>query len=403
MREASALSERTEPAQPVELVHLGQMPRIRLPATARILVVRAAGIGDLLLAVPALRTLRSALPHASLDALVTPPAAPLLRESPLVDHVIAFDKAVWDYAPDWLRAPRQLRPLPRLWRALRAGRYDAVLLLHHQTLRFGRLKYRALLAAARPALSIGLDNGRAPFFDVSVADEGFGVRHEAEYALDIVAAALGIHPPPLSGATLADLGWDDLAAGPRATPPLVVLHPGSGAYSLARRWPVSRFAVVARTLHREYGARVAVVGGAQDAAVTLELARLLEAPPWLTLQPAGASLRATAGLLARASLFLGNDSLPMHLAAAAGTPIVAIFGPSNHRAWAPLPAADGGPAVIVRRDLTCSPCFYRGQSLGTPEGCPPRPCLAELDVPIVLRHARALLGEAARERLLPGG
>jgi heptosyltransferase-2 len=401
MRDVNPLSERTEPLAPVAL---GHMPRVRLAATARVLVVRAAGIGDLLLAVPALRALREALPHATLDVLVTPPAAPLLRDSPLVDRVIPFDKAAWDYARDWLRAPRRLRPLPRLWRTLRAGHYDAALVMHHQTLRFGRLKYQALLAAARPAVSVGLDNGLAPFFDVAVADQGFGARHEAAYALAIAAAALDSEPPPLTGASLADLGWEDLASGPRATqPPLVVLHPGSGAYSLARRWPVSRFAAVARTLRREFGAAVAVVGGAEDAAVSQELARLLDAPPWLTIQPAGASLRATATLLARASLFVGNDSLPMHLAAAAGTPIVAIFGPSNHRAWAPLPAADGGPAVIVRRDLTCSPCFYRGQSLGTPEGCPPRPCLTELDVPIVLRHARALLGDAVRRRLLPGG
>ncbi|HEV2236460.1 MAG TPA: glycosyltransferase family 9 protein [Ktedonobacterales bacterium] len=401
MREAISRNGRTEPLAPFAL---GRVPHVRLPATARILVVRAAGIGDLLLAVPALRALRETLPRATLDVLVTPAAAPLLRDSPLVDRVIPFDKAAWDYATDWLRAPRRLASLPRLWRTLRAGRYDAALVMHHQTLRFGRLKYRALLAAVRPAVAVGLDNGLAPFFDVAVADHGFGARHEAEYALDLAAAALDSEPPPLMGATLANLGWGDLATEMRqARPPLVVLHPGSGTYSLARRWPVSRFAAVARSLRQEFGAEVTVVGTAEDEAVSRELVRLLEAPPWLTCQPTGASLRAAAALLARASLFVGNDSLPMHLAAAAGTPIVAIFGPSNHRAWAPLPAANGGPAVIVRRDLTCSPCFYRGQTLGTPQGCPPRPCLTELDVPIVLRHARALLGDAARQPLLPGG
>jgi heptosyltransferase-2 len=364
---------------------------------ARILVVRAAGIGDLLLAVPALRALRAALPQATVDVLVTPQAAPLLRDSPLADRVIVFDKTHWDYLPDWLHAPRQLGVLLGLWRTLRAARYDVVLVMHHQTLRFGRLKYRALLGAARPAVAVGLDNGRAQFFDVSVRDDGFGARHEAEYALEIVAATLGMDRPSLTGTTLADLGWGDLAVAPRAVdPPLIVMHPGSGGYSLARRWPVERFATVAHTLHDETGARVAVVGSDEDAAVKVQLARLLDTPSWLITQPPAATLRETTALLARASLFIGNDSLPMHLAAAAGAPIIAIFGPSNHRAWAPVPAVGGGPAVIVRRDLTCSPCFYRGQSLGTPEGCPPRPCLTELDIPIVLRHARALLGGPRR-------
>jgi ADP-heptose:LPS heptosyltransferase len=387
----------------IEPVCLGKMPSVRLPAAARILVVRAAGIGDLLLAVPALRALREARPHATIEVLVTPQAAALLRDSPVVDRVMCFDKAPWDYAQDWVRAPAKLRPLVELGHALRASRYDAVLILHHQTLRFGRLKYRALLAAARPAVSVGLGNDRAEFFDVSVRDEGFGERHEADYALDVVAAALGIARPALTGATLADLGWGDLMLpGRTACPPLVALHPGSGTYSLARRWPVERFAAVASALHAEFAARVVIVGGSEDAAVTEQLTDSLDAPPWLTVQPATASLRETAALLARASLFIGNDSLPMHLAAATGAPVIAIFGPSNHRAWGPLPAAGGGPAIVVRQDLTCSPCFYRGHRLGTPEGCPPRPCLTELDVPIVLRHARALLGAAPRPRTLPG-
>jgi heptosyltransferase-2 len=379
------------------------MPRPQLPAAARVLVVRAAGIGDLLLAVPALRALRTALPHAMLDVLVSPPAGTLLRDSPLVDRVITFDKAQWDYPRDWLRAPRQLGALLGLWRTLRTSRYDAVLVMHHQMLRFGRLKYRALLAAARPDLAAGLDNGQAGFFDVSAHDDGFGARHEAQYALDVAAAALGMDPPALAGATLSDLGWGDLAAQRVARPPLVVLHPGSGSYSLARRWPVERFAAVARALHAETGARVAVVGGPEDAAVTARLQQLLGAPPWLTAQPPAATLRETAALLARATLFIGNDSLPMHLAAAAGSPVIALFGPSNHQAWAPLPSVGGGPVVIVRRDLTCSPCFYRGQSLGTPQGCPQRPCLTELDIPIVLRHARTVLGMAPNPRPLVRG
>jgi ADP-heptose:LPS heptosyltransferase len=386
---------------PLEPVVLGKMPAVRLPEAARILVVRAAGIGDLLLAVPALRTLRATRPRATIDVLVTPEAAPLLRDSPLVDRVLAFDKAPWDYARDWLRAPGRLRPLVGLWRALRTSRYDAVLIMHHQTLAFGRLKYRALLAAARPTLSVGLANDHARFFDVSVRDEGFGARHEAAYALDVAAAALGIARPALTGADLADLGWGDAMRQEREPGvPLIALHPGSGAYSLARRWPVEHFAEVARALQAEFGARVVVIGGAEDAAVTEPLVHLLNAPPWLCVQPATASLRETAGLLASASLFIGNDSLPMHLAAAAGAPVIALFGPSNHQAWAPLPAA--GAAIIVRRDLPCSPCFYRGQHLGTPQGCPPRPCLTELGAQAVLRHARALLGAASRQRALPG-
>lgn len=371
-----------------------------LPERARILVVKAAGIGDLLLAVPALRALRAAYPRATIDVLVTPQAAPLLRDSPLVDGVFVVDKVPLDYPSDVLRAPWRLLPLLGLWRRLHAARYDAVLLLHHLTLPFGRLKYRLLLAAARPALRVGMDNGHGAFLNVRVPDTGFGARHEAEYSLDVAAAVGARAPSPLFGPTLADLGWDAEEAAradpapsaPAGAEPVVALHLGSGGYSLARRWPLDRFVALARALRQEFGVRVVLVAGPDDGDLGEQFMEALGRPAWVTSAPADLDLRGTARLLAHSDLFVGNDSLPMHLAAAAGTPVVAIFGPSNHRAWAPLPRDAAATTAVVRRDdLPCSPCFYRGRSLGTPEGCPPRPCLTELGIDPALVAARRVL------------
>lgn len=367
---------------------------VDLPPGARILVVKAAGIGDLLLAVPALRALRKTYPNAHVDVLVTPQAAPLLRDASLVDRVLVVDKAPFDNPRALSRAPWRLWPLLRVWRGVHGGRYDAVLLLHHLTLPFGRLKYRLLLQAARPALRVGLDNGHGAFLDVQVPDRGFGARHEAEYCLDVAAAAGAQVEEPLTGPSLADLGWTDEQLGvlgpvvARAAGPLVALHPGSGTYSVARRWPLEHYAKLARALHDAEGATVAVVGGAEDGDLALRLVELLGGAEWAVPLPPGASLRELAHFLGRCSLFVGNDSLPLHLAAAAGTPVVGIFGPSNHRAWRPLPRVAGGFAEVVRRDLACSPCFYRGHDLGTPQGCPARSCLTQLDVADVLAQAR---------------
>jgi heptosyltransferase-2 len=385
---------------------------VTLPERARILVVKAAGIGDLLLAVPALRALRAAYPRATIDVLVTPQAAPLLHESPLVDGLITVDKFPFDYPRDILRAPWRLMPLLGLWRQIHAARYDAVLLLHHLTLPFGRLKYRLLLAAARPARGVGLDNGHGGFLDIRVPDAGFGARHEAEYCLDVAAAVGARAPVTLRGPTLADLGWEAPEREPeRADPalsaptgeettPRVAIHLGCGTYSLARRWPLERFAELVRALRQEFGARVVLIGGPEDGDLNERFLDLLARPAWMTCAPASLDLRATAALLARSDLFVGNDSLPMHLAAAAGTPVIAIFGPSNHRAWSPLKRDASSTAVVVRRDdLTCSPCFYRGHSLGTPEGCPPRPCLTTLGIDPPLIAARRVL--RARQMAIP--
>src|SRR5213080_5387914 len=112
---------------------------ITLAANAHILVVKLAGIGDLLLATPALRALRETYPQAQIDLLVTPASAGLLNGWEVIDRVIVLDKYLFDYPQQLLKNPRNLFRLKPLWHNLRGGNYDAVLLLHHLTLFFGRL------------------------------------------------------------------------------------------------------------------------------------------------------------------------------------------------------------------------------------------------------------------------
>src|SRR5207249_2749275 len=163
---------------------------ITLPPDARILVIKMAGIGDLLLATPALRALRETYPQARIDLLVTPASAGLLNDWEVIDKVIVLDKYLFDYPQQMLKNPRNLRRLRPLWHDLRDGHYDAVLLLHHLTLPFGRLKHQLLLRATGAKWRVGLDNGHGWFINVRVKDNGFGAMHEAEYNL-AVAEAVG--------------------------------------------------------------------------------------------------------------------------------------------------------------------------------------------------------------------
>ncbi|MGH2514500.1 MAG: glycosyltransferase family 9 protein [Ktedonobacterales bacterium] len=395
---------------------------VSLCTQPRILVVKLASLGDVLLATPALRALRRRYPAALLDVLTTGASAELLRASPLVDHVYTLDKYAFDTPGDLLRRPwRLLQPVPLL-AALRRNDYTAVLLLHHLTLAFGRLKYRALLAALHPRCTVGLDNGYGGFLDVRVPDLGFGDRHEAEYARAVAEAVDATLPARERGVRLADLGWAEVAHQPDTMVPLVALHPGSGGYSLARRWPAERYAELAGALHHDTGARVVLVGGADERELherILGELRAQQAMPlpgttwqaasaqgtieWATSEAGQHAPRELARRLGECAVFVGNDSFPMHLAAAVGTPVVAIFGPSNARAWGPYVPDAPRRAVVVRRlDVPCSPCFYRGHALGTPEGCPARPCLTGLEMEPVLRATYRLL-EASRADAAPAG
>src|SRR5258708_1078632 len=122
-----------------------QTQPIKLEPDARILVIKMAGIGDLLLATPALPPFREPYPQASIDRLVTPASAGLLDDWEILNHVIVLDKYLFDYPQQILKNPRNLQRLTPLWHQLHDTHYDAVLLLHHLTLPFGRLKHQLLL------------------------------------------------------------------------------------------------------------------------------------------------------------------------------------------------------------------------------------------------------------------
>jgi heptosyltransferase-2 len=365
----------------------------------RVLVVKLASLGDLLTITPALRALRRSFPQAYIGVLATPTTAPLLNGLDSVDEVIPFDKAAFDRPLDALR---QARAAIELGRELRRGAWDTLVLLHHLTTRFGIAKYAALARASGASVRVGLDNGRGRgFLTLTAKDRGFGWRHEADYWLDVVAQ-LGAHHPgkPRLELVVADederwatARWQ--ALGLRTDTPVVLLAPGSGAFSRARRWAPERFVRVGRELRTRRGLRPLVLGGLDDDEQQLAAnvaAALGEAVPILSAAP---TPQALAAFIRRCQLLVANDSGPVHLAAAVETPVVSIFGPINLDAWRPYP-----PQVarnqVAHEPLACSPCIYRGHDFGTPAGCPARTCLAILEPATVLAAAeRALAGAAA--------
>src|SRR5207248_5109657 len=135
---------------------------------------------------------------------------------------------------------------------LRGQRWDALALLHHLTTPFGVAKYAALCLASGATRIAGLDNGRGWFLSERMLDEGFGAQHEADYWLAVAGLLGGDNPSPRYEVPVseADRAWaaaqcSDLQNGGAG---LLAIHPGSGAFSLARRWPAERFAAVVRTL-----------------------------------------------------------------------------------------------------------------------------------------------------------
>lgn len=182
-------------------------------------------------------------------------------------------------------------------------------------------------------------------------------RHQLHYYLDLVSGLGMKHRPPqlrLAAAPeekerarrrLLDLGID-------LKRPLVILSPGA-AYGSAKRWPASRFGQLASLFQAQNDAAVLIIGSAAEAKVAESIVSSMEKrAAVLTGQT---TLPQLMGLISLASLFVSNDTGPMHLANALHVPVVAIYGPTDPAVTGPFEQ----PAAVIRKDTPCWPCAYR--------------------------------------------
>ena len=360
----------------------------------RILVVKLADLGDVLTTTPALRALRLAHPSAHITALVTPRGVGVLSGTDLVDEIVPFEKTLFDRP---LAAGGSFPLALDLARKIRGKPWDALALFHHLTTPFGVAKYAALCLASGARRIAGLDNGKGWFLTERVLDEGFGVVHEADYWLKVAGLLGGQHPSPRYELPVseADRAWaaDEVQRLQPHGAGLLAIHPGSGPFSLARRWPAERFATVVRALVARHNLKPLVIQGPGRDEGLLARTVAVGAGGAAVVGPAP-SLGALVALLEHVRLYVGNESGVLHLAVCAQAPIVVIFGPTNDRAWGPYPLSEPRHAV-VRETLACAPCVHRGHEFGTPQGCAARTCIELIEPSAVVAAAERVFAATA--------
>ena len=339
----------------------------------RLLLVQLADIGDLVLVTPALTALREACPQAEIDLLAYEHALPVIPAG-LVDAAIPLQRGAGGGRSFY--APANLATVFSLQRR----NYQAVVFFHHFTLRAGVFKFWLIAKACGAKRIVGLKNQNINFLTDSIDDAGFGAMHQAQYWLELVGLLGASRAPrpaqvrrePLRGET-----------PPASDKPRVVLHTGSGGYSRARRWPAERFAAVAQRLRASHDAEIVLVGSRDDEpSITDSKAKNLVGRT---------TLPQLADVISSADLFIGADSGVMHIAAATGTPVISIFGPSNADAWRPW--ATGAQSAALRSGVACSPCSYVGHNIGARAGCVARTCMKLVTVEQVLDAAQRILDQ----------
>lgn len=335
----------------------------------RVLIWKLSALGDVILSTPSLRAIRRRFPHGYLTLVVGRAAYEVVAHCPYVDGILIYDPA---------RKDRGLRRHLTWLKRLRQARYD---------------------------WSVDLQNSRATHVLAWLAGIPVRVGYRRRYGWllnrgvqppRVVLAPIAHQHHLLRSAGIAPDGetlelWpsvlDDAAAqrllpqeSSRESRPMVALHPGGSGRWVTKRWDVERWAQLCDRLAQQQ-IRVVITGAAQECELGEALQRLTTTKPLILIGQT--SLMELACLIKKCRAFVGHDSSPLHLAAAVGTPAVALFGPTDPQRH--LPTAFNGQ--VIKKDVFCAPCYSARCRTVT------HACMKRITVEEVLSAVLALLAD----------
>lgn len=308
----------------------------------RFLVVQIAGIGDLVLATPVLDALKERYPECRMIVLTSPRAGTLLASHPSVDELFEFDISRFRN-PLVLRSKGARKKLLAQLEPLKERNFDAILSLNNVSTVRGGFTIGGLFRLVAPSAFWAGRNtdGRAPYFDGSVDERSRDPRPEALTKL-AVAKHVGVDAIPR--ALSLPLGKAELAKARELLGEKKWIAMMPGANVAAKQWPVDRFANVAEYFAAK-GYSFALLGG-PDERYTGELIEKVVGARALNLM-GDLDLRETAAVLHHCTLAITNDTGPMHMAAAVGCPIVALFCSLNIKRYRPWMAENAYRALTT--------------------------------------------------------
>jgi len=338
---------------------------------ARVCVIKPSALGDIVQSLPVLSALRARWPEAHLAWVINRGLAGIFDGQPELNQVIPFDRSA--------RGLGRIAAMTRLARTLRDGRFDLAIDLQ------GLLRSGLMTLATRAPRRVGFADAREGAALAYTDRVPVPTRQQSTVDINLlVAQSLGCQgpvPPVRLGIGAGEAAWAEqmLQGLPR---PILAIHPG--AQWETKRWPAESFAELARRAHAECGAGVVLLGGPGDAQVAQHVAQNLAGP---RVNLAGrTSLLELAAISSAADVFLSGDTGPMHLAAAVGTRVVAVFTCTS-----PARARPYGPDNrVVATRVSCAASYLKT--------CSTKHCMLELSPGRVWPSLAAALGEAVARR-----
>jgi heptosyltransferase-1 len=321
------------------------MAKINKDKIHKILVIRTDRMGDALLNIPAIRALKQSF-HAFITALVKPDIKDLFVGIKEIDEIITFDENQWNQ-----NILTRLNLLQKIYK----GNFDLAVVLN-PTKRFHILTYLAGIP-----WRLGYDRKWSFFLTHKIKDKKFeGQKHEIEYNLDLVRSIKADTDEKHISIELEDQQVQYVKTllfqhGIAERDLIIAVHVHSS--NPAKCWPQDNFAYVADELYLRFSAKVVLIGGEQERNLSTELISLAKYP--IINLVGKLTLRQLAAFFQRCALLISNDSGPVHIAAAVGTPTIVIFGRNipgvGPKRWGPW----GNRHIILHKNLGCNPCLDR--------------------------------------------
>jgi len=344
----------------------------------RILIIKLRYIGDVLLSTPVLRNLRLHFPRAHLAMAVNAGTEPILRHNRRLDEILVLQRRD---LKSWNPVGRVAAPLRHV-RWVRARQFDCVVDLTDAD----RSALLALASGAGTRVGFNAEGRWRGRLYTHLARAAFPRQHTVDYQLEALRA-LGLEirsrelelplAPQEEAPAAAWLARQGLGEGA----PFLAFHPGARWWF--KQWPAEHCAALADRVQGEDGLPVIFLGGSREAEFLAGVRARMRTQ--FRGDAGGLELLEMAAVLRRARAFVGNDNGPMHIAAALGTPVVALFGPSDPQEWGPR----GAGHRVIYKEGHCNPCIHPRCVRGEQN------CLRVITVDEVAEAVRALIGRAA--------
>ncbi|MCF6149907.1 MAG: glycosyltransferase family 9 protein [Candidatus Kuenenia sp.] len=321
-----------------------------------ILVIRLGAMGDIIHVIPAVKMVREALPSCKISWLVEDKNKDLVETVSEVDEVNVFPRSRWQL---WLRHPERYFQLISemfvFFKRLRAKRYDVVLDFH------GNFKSGILGYLSASKIRVGFSRKYCKEFNYIFTNVRIAppqkVMHRIEKYLSLVKG-LGIeayYQRPVFSVPeeYRDYINDFIRQNQLEHKPMAILHPGTSLFGKYKRWSPEKYANLSDKLIEDFGYSVVFTWSGKEYDIAEDIQSRMRFPSTIACKTA--SVKQLIALLQCAALYIGGDTGPTHLASCLGIPTIAIFGPKDPVIYAPY----DDTALVVRKDIYCSPCAKR--------------------------------------------